>query len=487
LPGSPQHREAGRPLRSAAGGAAAVAALVLLILALVFSNSFAAQQVAADALVLNRAEATLGANDVAVKSLAQAILLGEDEVLGVADSATAAAARTEARFALSELRERTAALLDEIGTDAEFSEAATVAVESGDQVVGFLESGDVAAAGSLLIGEARQQFETVRNLTRSHRDEAAAAVTSATELMSRITNLAAFFIAFLIPATAILAYRRIAKNQLKLAGVQLDARLDAERELVRSKDDFVASISHELRTPLTSIYGFSELLIEEGLVDPEYSMELISMINRESGELHRMVEDLLTSARHEAGTISLAPRLLDLEAELESVVSKAAGKPIDLDAAGVAFCDASRLEQMVRNLLANAMRYGGDQISVRTETSGEFVNVIVADNGPGVAPEKAVRLFTRYVHEGEDPLTVGSIGLGLAVVRILAEEMGGSARYERDAGWSKFAVRLPSSEASASAALRSAPTRGSLAPHVAAARRIPVSDPYAEGIADEVA
>ena len=156
--------------------------------------------------------------------------------------------------------------------------------------------------------ERDERFETFRDLTRVRRDDAAASVTDATDLMSRIANLAAFVIAFLIPATAILAYRRIAKNQLRLAEVQLDARLDAERDLVKAKDEFVASISHELRTPLTSIYGFSELLIEEGLVDPEYSMELISMINDQSSELHRMVEDLLTSARHEAGTIILAPR-----------------------------------------------------------------------------------------------------------------------------------------------------------------------------------
>ncbi|MBT8492388.1 MAG: hypothetical protein KJO07_04960, partial [Deltaproteobacteria bacterium] len=166
MPWSKQQRPDGNPLRTAAGGAATVAAVALLIAGLIFSNSFAAQLVAADALVLHRAEATLGANDVAVKSLGQAVLLGEDELLGVADSATAAAALTEARFALSELRERTTSLLKETGADPQLAESASEAADLGDKVVALLDGGDVATAGSLLIGEARRQFEAVRDVTR---------------------------------------------------------------------------------------------------------------------------------------------------------------------------------------------------------------------------------------------------------------------------------------------------------------------------------
>jgi signal transduction histidine kinase len=475
------------PFRRAAGGAAAAAGAALVIAALIFSNSFAAQQVAEDALILDSAEATLGANDIAVKSLGQAILLAEDELLGVADAATSEAALTEARFSISELRERATALMNKIGSEADLNEAAAMAIDGADEVVALLERGDVAAAGALLAGPGRVNFETFRDLTRVRRDGAADSVTDATDLMSRVANLAAFVIAFLIPATAILAYRRIARNQLRLAEVQLDARLDAERDLVKAKDEFVASISHELRTPLTSIYGFSELLIEEGLVDPEYSMELITMINDQSAELHRMVEDLLTSARHEAGTISLAPRLIDLTSELAVEVRHVTGREVAFDVAGVAWCDAGRLQQIIRNLLANAERYGGDEVRVATQQRGDFTEIVVSDNGPGVPADKAVRLFTRYVHEGEDPLTVGSIGLGLAVVRILAEVMGGSARYERAEGWSRFIIALPASEAAADAAWQTNQAVGSLAPHIAAARRTPVSDPYAEGITDEVA
>ena len=107
-----------------------------------------------------------------------------------------------------------------------------------------------------------------------------------------------------------------------------------------------------------------------------------------------------------------------------------------------------RVRQIVRNLLSNVAHHGGEIVRVTSEEVGNVVQLVVADNGDGVAPSKAVRLFTRYVHEGEDPLTVGSVGLGLAVVKILAEGMDGQVRYEREGGWSRFIVDLPAREGS---------------------------------------
>ncbi len=103
-----------------------------------------------------------------------------------------------------------------------------------------------------------------------------------------------------------------------------------------------------------------------------------------------------------------------------------------------------RVRQILRNLLSNAHKHGGDVIRVGTYERGGAVDLVVADNGDGVPPDKVPRLFTRYVHEGEDPLTVGSVGMGLAVVKTLAEAMDGTARYERESGWSRFVVSLPS-------------------------------------------
>lgn len=459
------------PLRKAVSGAAAIVAVSLLLTAVVFSNTVVAQRAADDARILHQAEATLGANNLALKALSQAVLLAEDEVLGVANADTTVAAIQEASMAIADLRSVTESFLIALDGDTAVGEAAGTVIRAGDEVLSLLDDGDVEGAGVLLAGPAKQAFEQLRDEAAVQRNEKLEAVASTNDLISRVGNLPAFLAAFLIPGLAILSYRRIARSQLKLAEVQLDARLASERQLVRAKDDFVANISHELRTPLTSIFGFSEILLDQGLVDPEQSLELLAIINSESGELHRMVEDLLAAARSEAGTLSVQQSLVDLASTVNSEISRArsAEKHVETNfATAQAWADRERVRHITRDLLSNAERYGGDSIRVECERQGDHVAIIVSDNGPGVEPRKAVRLFTRYVHDGDEPLMVGSVGLGLSVVRILAEAMGGDARYEREDGWSKFIVRLPVSE-QAAVSSRLLPARtGSLPPQVAA-------------------
>ena len=302
------------------------------------------------------------------------------------------------------------------------------------------------AAGPFLAGEAKDHFEGLRDTLSIVRDEAALRLSDADRVTGMLASLARYVLAFLIPGAAILSYRFMARRQLRFAEVELDARLEAEEEVVRSKDEFIANISHELRTPLTSIFGFSELLLEQGLVDPDMASELIGLINTESGELTRLVEDLLTSARAEANSLTYQLENVSVERELESVVLQLnrAGSTVEIDcAADQVLGDPLRVRQVLRNLLSNAQRHGGDTIRVNGRALGGSYVITVEDNGSGIPDEMVPRLFTRFVHQGEDPLTKGSIGLGLAVVRILVEGMGGSIRYERSNDWTRFIVRLP--------------------------------------------
>lgn len=419
-------------------GAAISGVVAILLAALLHANSLAVGYFIDDSSTLAKSEAALVTTQLSLRTLSQAVLLAEDVTLGVADRNTAAAAAAEASRVVDDLETRVGEL--DIGS------AGAAAVGQSREVLQRLDDGDVAAAGDLLATDALAAYENLRDTMAETRDGSLDTLSNAQSLSQRIGTIAGFVIALLAPALAIFAYWRIARRQLDSARVEMDSRLKAERRVIQAKDEFISSISHELRTPLTSIYGFSEILIEQGLIDPDEARTLISVINEESAELNRMVEDLLTVARDEAGTISFNTETLDLAEELAVVVRPMQRTGLDIEIASSSMpveADQLRTRQIVRNLLSNAQRWGGDKVYVTSHQTGLTAVVTVADNGPGIPVDDEHRLFTRYMHEGEAALTTGSIGLGLAVVKILAEGMGGEVRYEREDGWTRFIVYLP--------------------------------------------
>ena len=105
--------------------------------------------------------------------------------------------------------------------------------------------------------------------------------------------------------------------------------------------------------------------------------------------------------------------------------------------------DRLRLRQVVRNLLSNAGKYGGPHIRLLGDEVDGWYEIRVEDDGEGIPPELEPRLFQRFLHRGDMPLVLGSVGLGLSIVRALAEGMGGAVWYERRRGWTCFVVRVP--------------------------------------------
>jgi signal transduction histidine kinase len=243
-----------------------------------------------------------------------------------------------------------------------------------------------------------------------------------------------------------IVYRGSVRRQLEVAESQLDARLDAEKTVGRAKDQFIANISHELRTPLTSIYGFSELLLEQGFVDPQAAGDLVGVINTESGELARMVEDLLVAAHDEDVPLPIDRTEVSIADEIDAVVKPLARHGIFVGgtyASATVAGDQLRIRQILRNLLSNAVKYGGSHIRVYGDAAGSNYVVAVEDDGDGVPEHVKERMFSRFVHQGEIPLTSGSVGLGLAVARTLAEAMGGYLEYEHVTGRTSFVLSLP--------------------------------------------
>jgi signal transduction histidine kinase len=219
-----------------------------------------------------------------------------------------------------------------------------------------------------------------------------------------------------------------------------------EREVVRLseeahriKNDFVAMVSHELRTPLTSIAGFADTLVDSWKELPKEEVdEFLSIINRQAIYLGDLVEDVLVIPRLEADRLRFQPELFDLGDLIEDVAKMVfpnGGKKTSLvslpDGVRVK-ADRRRVQQVIRNLMENARKYGGDQIMVEGFVMGDQYLIIISDNGPGVPDEETQKVFENFeqLSKGDARESTG-IGLGLPIARRLARAMGGEVWYER--------------------------------------------------------
>ncbi len=251
-------------------------------------------------------------------------------------------------------------------------------------------------------------------------------------------------IAVLVTAVAVYAVYSAKRREDK-------ARLAAERsEMI--KNEFVAMVSHELRTPLTSIAGFASMLIEawEDL-PPEEVTEFLGIINSQSEHLSELVEDILVIPRIETGRLPLDLEDVDLS-ELAHRVNGFTFPPGMGKEAAVAIpggvkvrADVRRVQQVLRNLLENAKKFGGDQILIEGAFLGDHYMVVVSDNGSGVPDDEVSRIFQQFEQIADGNTRIGSgTGLGLPIARELARAMGGDVWYERRFPMgSRFCYTLP--------------------------------------------
>ncbi|MDP9495947.1 MAG: GAF domain-containing protein [Actinomycetota bacterium] len=217
------------------------------------------------------------------------------------------------------------------------------------------------------------------------------------------------------------------------------------RDSLRSKEQLIASISHEMRTPLTAVVGFAQLLqVSNSGLSVEERAELIQSIADEGLDLTNIVEDLLTAAKAEAGTLTVVRVPVDLRANAAQVLETLSRyQPIELIGSTVRVSgDPGRVRQILRNLISNALRYGGDQIQI--EIFGEPApRVQVRDNGRGIPADERDRIFDPYQRAHNAPGLTASMGLGLTISRSLARLMGGDLTYEYEADVSIFELILP--------------------------------------------
>ena len=226
----------------------------------------------------------------------------------------------------------------------------------------------------------------------------------------------------------------------------------AARERDQARDAFIGMLSHELRTPITTIYAGSKLLAREGGLATETKAEIFEDIHGEAERLHRLVEDVVALTRFGEGALEIGSEPVLLQRVLPAVVRSEEGRwpggrfelALVPDLPPVAG-DATYVEQVVRNLLANAMKYGGPDPVARilaTEANAE-VQVRVLDNGPGFPEEDVERLFQLYYRSPSLARTVSGSGIGLFVCSRLIQAMGGRVwAHNRAEGGAEFGFAL---------------------------------------------
>jgi signal transduction histidine kinase/ActR/RegA family two-component response regulator len=224
----------------------------------------------------------------------------------------------------------------------------------------------------------------------------------------------------------------------------------------RAKDEFLATLSHELRTPLNSILGWARLL-GTGKLDPTQTMRAVQAIERAGWSQSRLIEDLLDVSRIVSGRLKIEPRSTLVEpliaATIDTLRPAADAKHLTITTAldtalGPIAVDPDRLQQIVWNLVSNAIKFtaAGGHVEIRLDSDEDELRITVRDDGIGFNPDVAAHLFERF-RQGDSTTTRehGGLGLGLGIVRHLVELHGGtvSASSPGDNQGSVFEVRLP--------------------------------------------
>ena len=223
--------------------------------------------------------------------------------------------------------------------------------------------------------------------------------------------------------------------------------------LERVRQEFLSNVSHELRTPLTAILAFVETL-ESGSIDEENQQRFLSIIKKNAGRMNSLIQDILELSAIESGNVKVDAKPTDLAETVNDVyaalAAKASSRRVTLtntvQAGTSVLADPTRLEQMLTNLVDNAIKFNreGGKVVVRYE-NGVQSRILVEDTGEGIPAQHVERLFERFYRvDRARSRDLGGTGLGLAIVKHLARAHGGEVGVESRLGeGSVFAIELP--------------------------------------------
>jgi two-component system CheB/CheR fusion protein len=309
--------------------------------------------------------------------------------------------------------------------------------------------------GRIRHGKQIDHYETVRRCKDGHRIDISLTVSPIRDKTGEIIGASKI-------ARDISERKRIEIEREEMLLKESAARAEAEAARAESeqsnrlKDEFLATASHELRTPLNAMLGWVQML-RAGKLDEAEAAQALEAIERNARVQNHLVADLLDSSRITMGKLRLELGRVELipviEAALESVRPAAEAKGVelrlDLDpTVGPVLGDADRLQQIVWNLLANAIKYTpqGGHVETRLKSEGASVTITVCDTGEGISPEFLPHVFARFRQaDATTKRQHGGLGLGLAIVRQLVEAHGGQVRASSEGAGkgATFTVALP--------------------------------------------
>ena len=293
-----------------------------------------------------------------------------------------------------------------------------------------------------------------------------------------IAMLVAFAVSWFVARWITQPLKNISESATKLASgdfppIPLEGPLEVQRlagtintmdqqvrATLQSQKDFVANVSHEFKTPLTSIQGFAQAIHDGTVQTKADTLNAAHVILEETDRLNYLVNDLLTLAKLDAGTIKMELRKLELTPLLEKVIEKFAFQAsekdldvqIDLTQSNIVFADGERIVQVFNNLIDNAIKFShrNGKITIRDESNHQSAVIFVEDEGIGIAREETNRIFDRFYQadKSRGKQSSRNVGLGLSIAYQIVKAHGGTIKVESDLGHGAcFMVKLPLADA----------------------------------------
>jgi len=418
-------------------------ALVVLLAgaAIVLADAEGGRQIADDAAVQRSAESVLSAAAVTEATSQQSIVVARawEEDVADRDEVEAAAASLWRRIDELDIRVETLVSLAE---DPESLNRAHL--DHRGQIVRIadgLTSGDIAAIHADIDPS---PYASLTGIASRIRDERQVHIITVSQGVETVSAAARLFVGLGLPALILLLlYRGLRQRQQQ---VILEEELRREKALRRAKDRFLNGASHHLNTPMSAVLGFAQLLNDghRKFTASERS-ELIELLAIQAEAASHVADDLLVAARSDMTELALQSVEVDLREAAERAVQGWEGSELarlEIKGNAVALGDPHRSIQVLRNLLRNAVAFGGAHITVVIAEGSDAV-VSVSDDGSGIPAGFENKIFQPYYTRKSTVGIPSAMGLGLSVARRLARVMGGDLTYERRDSSSVFTLTLP--------------------------------------------